>query len=462
MKIGTDAPVAVDIFAGAGGLSEGLLSAGFNVAVAVEKHPHAALTHAFNHSDTHVICGDIREVTAAHIRSQVLASTGQSSVDLLAGGPPCQGFSPAGKQNRSDPRNKLPHEFVRLVRQLKPKAFLFENVPGLAKLYDSDALHRILDSFWHLGYSIFGIDEESEYYPTEFPILNAASYGVPQRRKRLILLGIKDCETASAMSWPRRATASLEPDSVVSVHDAISDLSFLTCGLECHGYSLDSSTTYQAQRRKNSETLFNHLATQHRKETISMFRKIGAGKTIRSVPAHQRSGKQRMRRLVERDASPAVLALPDDYLHYRRHRILTVREMARLQSFDDDYVFLGKRTTSDLSRRHDVPQYTQVGNAVPPLLARAIGRSLLKALGAPSSDLRDLARRRNRHQLVLGTSGYEGYSLLGDARDEVVIYGAKGGKLPVPRGRSDNKLMFRPYRWEKISRSKPNPGRIAA
>lgn len=455
-------PVAVDVFAGAGGLSEGLLAAGFNVAVAVERHPHAALTHAFNHPDTHVICGDIGKVTAARIRSQVFTATGQADVDLLAGGPPCQGFSTAGKRNKSDPRNELPQEFIRLVRQLKPKLFLFENVPGLAKLYGGHSLHRILDAFWSLGYSIFGIDEGSEYYPKKLPILNAASYGVPQRRKRLILIGIKDTEIASTMRWPRRSTANLDSTSVVSVFDAISDLSSLTCGQECHSYSFKPSTPYQTRRRKNSKVLFNHLATQHRKKTISMFRKIGAGKTIRSVKPDQRSGKQRMRRLVECDASPTILALPDDYLHYRRHRILTVREMARLQSFDDDYVFFGKRTTSDLNRRHDVPQYTQVGNAVPPLLAKAIGSCLLNALNSPTADLRNLARRKSRHALVLGTSAYEGYSLLDSATDEVMIYNTGGKKLPLPEGCCEATLMLGPYRWEKFRGTGPKTDRAAA
>jgi len=144
------------------------------------------------------------------------------------------------------------------------------------------------------------------------------------------------------------------------------------------------SSEYQRQRRLHTGTLFNHLATKHRKATVNMFRRLVPGKTIRSIPEEHRSGKQRMRRLTPNDASSAILALPDDYIHFQRHRILTVREMARLQSFDDDYVFLGKRTTSDLSRRVDVPQYTQVGNAVPPILARALGVAIIRALGGSS------------------------------------------------------------------------------
>ena len=163
-----------------------------------------------------------------------------------------------------------------------------------------------------------------------------------------------------------------------------------------------------------------------------MFRRLVAGKTIRSIPEEHRSGKQRMRRLHREDTSFAVLALPDDYIHYQRHRIPTVREMARLQSFDDDYVFFGKRTTSDLSRRVDVPQYTQVGNAVPPLLAKALGKALVRALGGPQKDLRMAGLRRKRHGWIRGSSGYLGYTLAPVAEGKIALYDILGNSLPLP------------------------------
>jgi len=434
-------PVAIELFSGAGGLSDGLLAAGINVAVAVELHPHPALTHAFNHPQTTVLCDDIGEVSAGRLKKHVKHRTGHTRVDLVAGGPPCQGFSPAGKQDKNDPRNRLFEEFLRVVEAFRPTMFLFENVPGFTQLYDSAPMRNLLDSFWNLGYRMQGIDNDSDYYPEEYPILNAAWYGVPQRRRRLLLVGWREGKLEKPFSWPKVDGNDQPSDDDynarkatrhISVEEAIGDLSFLTAGLECQEYKLGPTTTYQKDRRGNCNVLFNHLATRHRKETVDMFRRLVCGKTIRSIPEEYRSGKQRMRRLVKDDSSFAILALPDDYVHYSRHRIPTVREMARLQSFDDDYVFFGKRTTSDLSRRVDVPQYTQVGNAVPPLLARAIGRSIVRALGGRCKDLRMLKERQKRHAWICGSSGYLGYTLHSDANGQLALYDMSGKHVPLP------------------------------
>lgn len=437
-------PVAIDLFSGAGGLSEGLLAAGINVAVAVENHPHPALTHAFNHPGTTVLCCDIRELSLNSLTSHLKNRTGQTNVDLVVGGPPCQGFSPAGKQDPNDPRNKLFEEFLRVVDHFRPSMFLFENVPGFAKLYKGQAMHSILDAFWELGYRMHGIDNDSDDYPEEPPILNAVWYGVPQRRRRFVLVGWLEDSLEKPFEWPAITHSSDIPTSSdfhksnsskrlpnVTVGDAIGDLAFLSAGLECHTYR-DSSSDYQEQRRRNSNLLFNHLATKHRNETVNMFRRLVPGKTIRSIPESHRSGKQRMRRLTRNDSSSAILALPDDYVHYQRHRIPTVREMARLQSFDDDYVFLGKRTTSDLSRRVDVPQYTQVGNAVPPLLAKALGKAIVRSLGGPKRDLRELTIRRKRHAWIRGSSGFLGYTLDPQAEGQLRLYDMTGRHISLP------------------------------
>lgn len=438
-------PVAIDLFAGAGGLSEGLLAAGVNVAVAIEHHPHPALTHAFNHPGTTVLCGDIRELSIDVLKHHLKRRTGQTNVDLVAGGPPCQGFSPAGKQDRNDPRNSLFEEFLRVVEHFKPRMFLFENVPGFTQLYEGNAIHTILDAFWSLGYRMHAIDNDAEYYPEDYPTLNAVWYGVPQRRRRFLLVGWRDRTLERPFAWPAPTHGNgqaggdhfLKQHSGIrlpylTVEDAIGDLAFLSGGFECHSYKLPPSSEYQRQRRLHTGTLFNHLATKHRKATVNMFRRLTPGKTIRSIPEKYRSGKQRMRRLTPNDASSAILALPDDYIHFRRHRILTVREMARLQSFDDDYVFLGKRTTSDLSRRIDVPQYTQVGNAVPPILARALGVAIIRALGGRQRDLRMVKLRQERHDWVCGSSGFLGYTLAPLAEGQIALYDASGKQMPLP------------------------------
>ena len=139
-----------------------------------------------------------------------------------------------------------------------------------------------------------------------------------------------------------------------------------------------------------------------------------------------------MARLDRATISNAVLALPDDLIHYAHPRIPTVREMARLQSFDDDYVFIGKRTSGFVERRVDVPQYTQVGNAVPPLLARALGMSLVRSLGSAGVDVRELAGRRARHQWICGSSGFSGYTLAAEADGQLDLVDVSGRHPPLP------------------------------
>ena len=387
------APVAVDIFAGAGGLSEGLLSAGIHVAVAVEGHPDPALTHAFNHAGTSVLCGDLRKLAPDDLLSAVKKQTGQKNLDLVAGGPPCQGFSCAGKQDRKDSRNQLLKHFTRIVEHCKPRMFLFENVPGLALFDNGRTIRKLMDDFWRIGYRMYGIDNDSEYYPGEYPIVNSAWHGVPQLRRRLILIGWRPGQLSRDLEWSVAPTSNRGGGSVpepevsraITVREAIGDLEFLPGGMESHEFVLKSTSAYQDSRRANTNILFNHLATKHRPHTISMFRKIGPGKTINSVATEFRSGKQRMRRLVADGVASAVLALPDDYIHYSRHRIPTVRELARLQSFDDDYVFMGKRTTSDAAHK---------------VTCRSTRRSetrshryLQKPLGLPLSELSEGIRR---------------------------------------------------------------------
>ena len=451
----TRRPVAVDIFAGAGGLAEGFLAAGIDVAVAVEHHPHAALTNAFNHSDCSVICGDIAKVDSGVIRAEVRKRTGKSRVDIVAGGPPCQGFSSAGKQDDNDPRNQLIHEFVRVVDELSPTCFVFENVPAITEASDGKVIQRMLDDFWNMGFKIFGVDNNSDYYPCSYPVIDSSWFGVPQARKRLILVGWKkglDCfnwlDDSMSIPTSRRAKE-------VNIYDAISDLDFLASGFECHSYQKPPTSNYQMKRRSNSAILLNHLASDHRKETIQMFRRYQPGQTVSSIPVEFRTGKQRVRRFSKLELSPAVLALPDDFIHYSQNRIPTVRELARLQSFDDDFVFLGKRTTSDQNRRFDVPQYTQVGNAVPPLLARSLGRAILRAIGISTIDQRNRNARRSRIGYLNGSSAYSGYGIMPEVIKSLDLLDIHGNKLSVDGNDAPSELneIHGPVHWSGRSSS---------
>jgi len=305
--------------------------------------------------------------------------------------------------------------------------FLLENVPGFKKMYKGRVFAEATELFSSYGYKI------KDY------LLDAAYFGVPQRRQRFVMIGWLDGE-ANPFHWPSpthsaaRQTALFTPDipPFVTAGEALEDIAFLGPGYESHRHQQAPQSDFQRARRNDCRFLFNHLATRHRPKTVQMFSYIAEGATISSVPPHLRSGKKTMARLNRHCISNAVLALPDDLIHYSHNRIPTVREMARLQTFDDDYVFFGKRTSGYVERRVDVPQYTQVGNAVPPLFGRALGRALLISLGGVAQDIRDLERRRIRHQWVRGSSGFAGYILDPAAEGEIEIETVRGEQLQLP------------------------------
>lgn len=417
-------PVAIDLFSGAGGLAEGFLAAGVHVAAAVELHPQAGLTHAFNHPDTAVYVGDIREIDAAVLENGVFRKTGSRDVDVVIGGPPCQGFSSAGKKSESDPRNSLFRHYVRIVEHFKPTVFVLENVPGFKTMYGGAIYREALDAMHALGYE------------TTDQIVHARDHGVPQRRRRFVMVGWR----AGSFNWPAE---SHQPEvgllndlgirPWVTAGEALEDLAYLSPGLESLRYEREPLSSYADARRRGNGILFNHLATRHREKAASIIRRIPVGGSIREIPAEERGTKKlTMTKLDPQAISNTVVSMPDDLLHYSQERILTVREMARLQSFDDDYVFFGKRTSGFVERRHDVPQYTQVGNAVPPVLAAALGGAVASALGAPTVDLRQVVRRRERQALVVGSSGYSGYELAPDAVGEIELADTVGHALPLP------------------------------
>lgn len=427
------APVAVDLFAGAGGLAEGLLSAGVHVAASVELHPQPGLTHAFNHPQVSVLVGDISRLSLDVLDRAVRSSVGSGRVDLVVGGPPCQGFSSAGKKAASDPRNTLFRHYVRVIEHARPRMFLMENVPGFKRMYGGRLHAQASEAFHRLGYR------------TTDDIVAAASYGVPQRRKRFVMAGWLPDE-AEPFEWPQPTHARLvdpslfgtETSALVTAREALADLAFLAPGFEATRYEDEPAAAFALARRDGNEALLNHLATRHRPKAVATFEQIAVGASIRSIPPNLRgTRKLTMTRIDPNGISNTIVSLPDDLLHYAHHRILTVRECARLQTFDDDFIFIGKRTSGFVERRVDVPQYTQVGNAVPPLLGRALGRALLRSLGAPEGDLRDPLARRKRHALVRGSSGYSGYTLAPQAKGEVKLRSVTGEAIELPISDSD-------------------------
>ena len=442
--------VAIELFAGAGGLAEGLQAAGIRVVLAQELHPQPGLTHAFNHPGTTVMVGDIRQLDIEVMGRLIREAVGDRCVDIVTGGPPCQGFSSAGKKEFSDPRNSLFRQFCRVVEYFRPKVILLENVPGFKMAYSGKVYDEAVREFSVLGYRL------------DDAVLNALEFGLPQRRQRFVMVGVrKDLDIE--FRWPRPThrnpdkrvvdlfDASLPPANTVL--DALGDLAFTQPGFEAHRHATAALSNYARERREGCELLFNHLTTRHREKAEEMFRHIPEGGTISQVPEEKRSAKRTMARMSRRGVSNAVLALPDDMIHYEQDRIPSVREMARLQSFDDDFVFMGKRTSGFMERSVDVPQYTQVGNAVPPLLGRVLGIALVQTLGGKPHDLRDKAARRRRHNWLRGSSGFTGYGLGPEAH--LPLCDLQGNPIELPIDDAQRPVASQPplVEWRRAGRT---------
>ena len=373
----------LDLFAGAGGLSYGLEMAGLDVVGALEVHPHAALTFQRNHPDVPILVKDVGSTSAAELSgiarsvSSRVRQTG--AIDCLVGGPPCQGFSFAGGKDRADRRNALPFEFVRLVRQLRPSLFVFENVYGLLKLYKGEVFKEILRQL-----------QEIPGYRVDYEVLSAEGYGVPSMRRRVLIVGTR---SASPFAFPEPTHASVEgrceqlPEGgklpFVSASEAIGDLDFLDePGESTDAYGLAPTTGFQRWARADSPVLFNHEATAHSDRVQSVFALIPPGKGPEVLPEGLRSRKDGLLRMHPDRLCRAILSAPEDLIHYARDRIPTVREQARLQSFPDRFVFMGQRTAGNQNRKAGYCSQTQqVGNSVPPLLAYAMGRAIRDHIG---------------------------------------------------------------------------------
>lgn len=364
-------PTVIDLFAGAGGMTEGLRKAGFRSILANEYDQMAALTFSHNHPKVPVIVKDVKELSVEEIIDASGIAIGELS--LVAGGPPCQGFSLAGPRLDRDPRNQMFKEFVRIVDGLRPQSFLFENVPGILSMSKGMALRAILSEFERIGYTCV------------YKLVNAADYGVPQARPRFILFGSRD---GVSIGFPEPTHCSRDKLNDlffskllphINVWDALSDLPVIHQGegdeVQSHGGVYVNE--YQRQRRGSRAPglIFNHRATKHSEEIVRRYAAIPEGGDNSQVPDELRTKKVNVFKLhSERPARTVTCNHRTDLLHPKLPRGTTVREAARLQSFDDDYQFFGNLTR----KARFVTQDDQVGNAVPPLLAEALGLHLRK------------------------------------------------------------------------------------
>lgn len=468
----------VDLFAGCGGLSLGLEKAGFKLALAVEKSDMAAETFyhnfigrivdiekwkKFSSPQTNILEQAkeklvVKELSNVLECKELLNSLRNQEIDLVAGGPPCQGFSLAGRRNPNDVRNKLPWQFLEFVEAINPKAVVIENVSGMGqnfKKYGKSSPFNDLK---------IALEQTGRGYKVQPTLLNAMHFGVPQHRPRLMLialradiseeLGIQTYEQTWKSEFDRieninfKSRPILAPvathfgENILTVGDAIADLNN-------RGYNRKSNMSVFAKNMREDvkwmpariaktlaqSSLHNHVLRKHGDLIKTRFRLyqylrdqgikvkvlaipkldditengcrilITEALEVAKFPAKSPDGtiiatnmlelvdlvlqlatkKHSQRPLNWSLPSPTVVSLPDDYVHPSEPRTLTVRELARFQSFPDAFEFRAKETTGSMRRRFEVPQYTQVGNAVPPKMAEAVGLNISKILRAANA-----------------------------------------------------------------------------
>lgn len=363
-------PTGIELFAGCGGMSTGFLDAGLNLAAGFELDARAVDAYNYNHAyrGSHGYIADLNVATGL----ELLSCANLSKVDFVVGGPPCQPFSIAGKrQGKRDIRADLIGHFIRIVSELEPSAFMLENVPNLAAIDGGDFLINVKTELRALGYAV------------EHTVMSAADYGVPQNRKRLVVLGLKGKKTAS-FPLPTHGTAD-HPH--LSASDAIDDLPDAGEFGE-HG-------------------IYNHEPTMHSSDMIGRLSALKPGKRERGS-FHDRLHPERPSYTLRAGSGNFSPLRP---VHYRHHRVITVRESARLQGFTDDFLWP--------DRIPRLQQYRQVGNAVPPPLARVLAECIAAQMGwqcnpaeflgnpadrEPAITLTDAERKSQRSARMRGAS----------------------------------------------------------
>ena len=450
-------PYAIDLFCGAGGCSEGLIQAGFDIVFSSDISEMAEATYTNRHSQLGLIQGyntwfereDVRNLTGDFIWEKIhnLRCFEENNVkiptdiDLIMGGPCCQGFSRAGKRDKSDPRNMLFGEYVRVINEVKPKYVVLENVEGFMDMQfvgykgidicDEDG-NVIEEGPLYADGSVTPDILKNElkrvgYHTLEPKILNAADYGVPQRRNRVIFIAYRDGQRVPSYPAPITGQHLTLKDAIgdcisdktircrvnsketqyqkdskngrtpavngkpigVSVNMTNIELPKVSKIVE-ERFSLFEQGESGSNLRKRIETEGIDISEKKNlvkfcadklelspRKVINLFKKAKASSVQIDMLLTKKNIRQRWN---ENEPAATILSIPDDYISPWESRTFSVREMARCQSFDDSFVFLGKRTTGGKLRRIEVPQYTQVGNAVPPLLAKAIVEQIKKVL----------------------------------------------------------------------------------
>lgn len=338
----------IDLFCGCGGLSLGFEKAGYNVLLGIDAWQDALDTYNRNRANNHTLCADLTTLEP----EDILPVIGNETVDVIIGGPPCQGFSVAGKRIIDDVRNTLYKRFVSFVAFFNPSAFVMENVPNILSIGNGIIKDQIISDFEQLGYTI------------SYKVMLASDYGVPQNRRRAVFVGLK---TGTAFDFPHPIASEK-----VTAFEALSDLPEESLP-EGTAYPTSPSSEYQSMIRLNSPGVYNHAITEHNEQTKQIISLVPDGGNYKDLPTELQNTRKvhiAWTRLNSQRPSFTIDCGHRHHFHYKWNRVPTVRECARIQSFPDSFVFCKSRTS----------QYKQVGNAVPPLMSKAIATQLMKYL----------------------------------------------------------------------------------
>lgn len=338
----------LDLFCGAGGLSLGFERAGFSVVKAVDIDPWAIKTYNRNRKIKVAEVMDVAALTSGYLKSI-------GDIDGIIGGPPCQGFSTAGQRIIDDDRNKLYREYFRILKVVRPKFFILENVTGMLTFSKGLVKEDILRRAKALGYNI------------NFQVLNTSTFGIPQVRLRVIFIGVLESVTKKNFEFPK---GECKP---ISILEALGDLPSLDKGEDNTTYPCPPQTDYQRSIRDGMTELHNHTLSRHTEDTKKTISMIPEGGSIMDLPVEQRGGRNYHALLRKMDRNKPSLCIDTGhrtYFHYQEMRIPSTREVARLQGFPDSYIFIGPRND----------QQKQVGNAVPPILAEILSKAIKKHL----------------------------------------------------------------------------------
>lgn len=359
LKRGKKRMKVIDLFCGCGGLSEGFEDAGFKIVCGNDVDKNMIESFKLNHPEAKAILGDITKISS----NELLNNNKKEDIVLIIGGPPCQGFSTVGDRKEEDPRNKLFYEFVRTVREIKPKMFVMENVQGILTMQGGKVKDTVKKEFENLGYKV------------NIQVLNAEEFGVPQKRRRVFFVGNlfdKDFEFPNA-----EFNGNEKPFR--TVWEAIGDLPQIDSGKSMKNYTEEPKNDFQKFLRNGQKELLYHSSPNHSEIMIERMNHIGQGQNHSNLPQNLKlnSGYPNIYgRLLANEPADTItgncgcISAPGRFIHPIKHRAITVREASRLQSFRDSKIFVGNQNS----------KYKQVGNAVPPLLAKALALKIKEFL----------------------------------------------------------------------------------